>query len=173
MRETIPDDDSFWELAIGDPGPVALFDFPVYGRGAMTLQALRNEVGDKTFFKILKEWARTQAGGNVSTAEFIALSEKLSHKQLDALFDAWLSSGKPAGLTSGLAALRHSAAVPEAVRPACGRAARGPVGPCAGPASSERRGSGVRCRAPYAALRAGDALLPAARGAWRPAPAAC
>ena len=85
------------QLAIGDPGPVALFDFPVYARGAMTLQALRNEVGDNDFFQILKEWAKTQAGKTVTTAEFIALAERISHKELDALFDAWLSAGKPAG----------------------------------------------------------------------------
>ena len=30
LRTIIPQDDPFWELAIGDPGPDLLFDFPVY-----------------------------------------------------------------------------------------------------------------------------------------------
>jgi peptidase M1-like protein len=94
----IPADDPFWELAIGDPGTAQLFDFPVYGRGAMTLQALRTEIGDATFFKLLKEWVRGQKGGTVTTREFIRLAEKLSGKDLDPLFKEWLSSGKPAGL---------------------------------------------------------------------------
>ena len=94
----IPADDPFWALPIGDPGPDHLFDFPVYGRGAMTLHALRVEVGDATFFRILKDWARTQKNGTVTTAEFIRLAERLSGKQLDALFDEWLSAGRPASL---------------------------------------------------------------------------
>jgi hypothetical protein len=91
----IPADDEFWDLAIGDPGPDQLFDFPVYARGAMTLQALRQAVGNGTFFRIIKEWATSQAGGNVTTREFIDLAEGISHKELDPLFDVWLSSGKP------------------------------------------------------------------------------
>jgi hypothetical protein len=95
---TIPKDDPFWELSIGDPGPIALFDFPVYGRGAMTLHALRVEVGDAAFFAILQRWTRSQANGTVTTREFIRLAERISGQQLDDLFAVWLSGGKPAGL---------------------------------------------------------------------------
>ncbi len=118
-----PADDGFWELAIGDPGPVQLFDFPVYGRGAMTLQALRNAVGDADFFKILKQWAKKNAGRTVTTAQFIALSEQISGQDLGPLFDVWLSPGKPAGYEplSSSARLRGSsvrslANLPVAVR---------------------------------------------------------
>ena len=58
----------------------------------MTLHVLRMQVGDRAFFKILRDWARKQAGGNVTTDKFIALAEKVSHRQLDALFDTWLFS---------------------------------------------------------------------------------
>jgi hypothetical protein len=35
--------------------------------------------------------------GNVTTADFIALAERVSDRQLDALFDAWLyQEGRPA-----------------------------------------------------------------------------
>ncbi len=62
----------------------------------MTLHALRLEVGDDDFFEILRTWADSQAGGNVTTNEFIALAEQISGQDLDALFDAWLfTSGKP------------------------------------------------------------------------------
>ena len=44
--DSIPADDPFWQLKIGDPGVDHLFDEPVYARGAMAVQALRNEVGD-------------------------------------------------------------------------------------------------------------------------------
>jgi hypothetical protein len=100
----IPADDPFWELHIGDPGPDRLFDGAVYDRGAMTLHALRMRVGDADFFTILRTWARTHAGGNVSTPQFVRLAERVSGQQLDGFFDAWLfTSGKPAAPTSSRA----------------------------------------------------------------------
>jgi aminopeptidase N len=91
----------FWQTTIGDPGAdvAALFDIAVYDRGAMTLQALRQTVGDDVFFGILEEWVASQAGGTVTTDEFIGLAEKMSGMQLDDLFDTWLfTPEKPAGL---------------------------------------------------------------------------
>jgi len=96
----IPADDPFWDVKTGDPGPTDLFDTEaVYLRGALTLHALRLEVGDEAIFDILKQWAQTQAGDTVRTSEFVALAEKVSGKQLDDLFRAWLyKEAKPAGL---------------------------------------------------------------------------
>lgn len=87
---SIPTDAPFWSIRIGDPGPEALFDSAVYERGAMTLHALRKAVGDEDFFRILRDWAQLNAGGNVSTDEFITLAEKVSGEDLNALFDEWL-----------------------------------------------------------------------------------
>ena len=92
----IPADDPFWDVVIGDPGIPFLFNGAVYVRGAMTLQALRNEVGDQDFFRILRTWAARKAGGNGTTGQFIALAERISGEQLDNLFDVWLfTPGKP------------------------------------------------------------------------------
>jgi hypothetical protein len=94
-----PARDPFWRLTIGDPGPEALFDEPVYVRGAMTLHRLRSDVGDRTFFGILAGWAAAHQGGNVTTAEFIELAEKESGRDLGPLFDEWLfTAAKPKGL---------------------------------------------------------------------------
>jgi aminopeptidase N len=82
----------FWQVTIGDPGPGALFDVAVYFRGAMTLHALRQVVGDTTFFQILEEWATSRAGEVVTTPEFVALAEELAGRELDDLFQAWLST---------------------------------------------------------------------------------
>ena len=85
------------------PAPAALedasqlFGTPVYSRGAMTLQALRTAVGDDAFFDTLRRWYAQNLYGNVTTADFIALSERISGQQLDELFDAWLyEEGRPA-----------------------------------------------------------------------------
>jgi hypothetical protein len=95
---SIPADDEFWDFAIGDPGPDALFAGQVYDRGALTLHALRREVGDHRFFQILEQWVITQGGGTVTTREFIDLAESIYNKDLDPLFAAWLSAGKPASI---------------------------------------------------------------------------
>jgi len=79
-----------WEVAPGAPGRDQIFSASVYQRGGMALHALRTEVGDDKFFEILKSWATEQRDGLGTTDEFMALSERVSGQQLDALFDAWL-----------------------------------------------------------------------------------
>jgi aminopeptidase N len=91
--DAIPADDEFWSVVIGDPTVELLFHDAVYVRGAMTLQALRNEVGDDTFFEIIREWAASKSGGNGTTPEFIALAEQISGQQLDDVFNTWLFTG--------------------------------------------------------------------------------
>ncbi len=91
-----PAGDSFWQVPPGDPGPQALFHTAVYQRGAMTLQALRQTVGSRTFFSILRAWADQNRYGSVTTQQFVDLAEQLSSRQLDDLFQRWLyTPGKP------------------------------------------------------------------------------
>ena len=95
--QSIPAADPFWTTKIGDPGTARLFDDAVYVRGAMTLQALRDTVGDAAFFAILRTWAHDKRDGNGTTAEFIALAERISGHPLAALFHQWLfTTTKPA-----------------------------------------------------------------------------
>ncbi len=84
-------------FAIGDSLPAPsepeqsqLLSPSVYSRGALVLHALRSEVGEETFFEILRTFYSENAYGNVSTADFIAVAEVLSERELDELFDAWL-----------------------------------------------------------------------------------
>ena len=108
-------DDPFWELTIGDPGPDHLFDGEVYLRGAMTVHALREAVGDDAFFSILRTWAA--ADGNGTIPEFIALAEQTSGQQLDDLFDAWLYTGsRPGSALAPAGRSRASAGMPEGAR---------------------------------------------------------
>ena len=87
----------FWQVVIGDPGAADIFDDAVYGRGAMTLQALRNRVGDGDFWRILRSWIREQDGGNGSSEEFEALATRISGEDLSGFFTAWLrTAAKPA-----------------------------------------------------------------------------
>ena len=56
----------------------------------MTLQALREQVGDDDFFEILRTWIEDHRGGTASTEDFIALAEEVSGDELDELFQTWL-----------------------------------------------------------------------------------
>ena len=56
----------------------------------MTLHALRLEIGDRDFFRVLRAWAQRNRYGVVSTADLVRLSERISGEQLDDLFDTWL-----------------------------------------------------------------------------------
>jgi aminopeptidase N len=78
----------------GDPPADRLFNPGVYLRGGLTLHALRLNVGDDTFFKILKTYAARYRHGNATTDDFIAVSEEISGKQLHPLFDSWLHDPK-------------------------------------------------------------------------------
>ena len=87
----------FWQVVVGDPGADKVFDAAVYGRGAMTLQALRNRVGDAVFWQVVRTWIREQRGGNGSTAEFEEVAARVSGQDLRAFFDVWLRTPtKPA-----------------------------------------------------------------------------
>ncbi|PYC72410.1 peptidase M1 [Micromonospora arborensis] len=91
-----------WKTPPGKPGVPGLFSESVYQRGGMTLHALRVAVGDEAFFEIVKTWAAEKRNGTATTAEFVALAERISGKQLDALFDAWLYGTKKPALPKRL-----------------------------------------------------------------------
>jgi aminopeptidase N len=85
-----------WRVKIGDPGKDDLFAGAVYDQGAMTLHALRVTIGDQKFFQLVKDWAAKKQDGNATTAEFIALAEQVSGKNLKSFFDPWLyKAAKP------------------------------------------------------------------------------
>jgi aminopeptidase N len=116
-----PRDDWFWTVAVTHP-EFAL-DPQVYERGAMTLQALRNKIGQQAFFTILRRWPRERHHATASTADFVALAERISGRQFDRFFDVWLRTrsrpaptirnGFPADMTArpappALAAIAHN-----------------------------------------------------------------
>jgi aminopeptidase N len=97
LYSTPAKDTAFWNPPPGAPGSaVALFDGTIYDRGGMTLQALREKVGDAVFFRIMRGWAQGHRFENVTTPQFIALAQRLSGRDLERFFDVWLyEPGKP------------------------------------------------------------------------------
>jgi len=91
LYNTPAQDIRFWTPPPAVPGtPAFMFNGTIYYRGGMTLQALRQKVGDFAFFRIMRTWATQNRYGNVSTPQFIALAEQISQQRLDHFFDVWL-----------------------------------------------------------------------------------
>ena len=96
----IPIDESMSEIyqfiATAEAGPPALpaqtelFGLSTYYRGAYTLHALRQTVGDDLFFDILREYYRRYQGGSASTADFMAVARELGGEQAEAVLKEWL-----------------------------------------------------------------------------------
>ncbi|MFC9283853.1 M1 family metallopeptidase [Streptomyces collinus] len=104
VYDSHPAGDAFWTVRPGDPGPDGQFDIAVYDRGALAIQALRDKVGDKAFFAILKGWPRDHAYGNASVTDFRRYAERVSGKKLTALFDTWLFQPVKPGASAARAA---------------------------------------------------------------------
>ena len=94
-----PPSSGLWSPApAGLSDPADLFSDPVYVRGGLTLEALRREVGTAQMDLTLRRWAAEQKGRSVSTADFIALTERVTGRNLSALFHTWLYVAKrPSG----------------------------------------------------------------------------
>ena len=88
--EDMPARSSFWRVRVGNPGARRIFDWSIYERGAMTLQALRHRIGRADFNRLLRTWVRQRGEGNGRVGQFEQLAEQVSGEQLDGFFRAWL-----------------------------------------------------------------------------------
>jgi len=77
-------------LRIGDPPVRDMFDDRLYQRGALTLHTLRTQLGDGSFFALLRDWTDRYRHAVASTDDFIALAERHAGRSLRGFFDAWL-----------------------------------------------------------------------------------
>ncbi|WP_435871000.1 M1 family metallopeptidase [Micromonospora musae] len=87
-----------WSQPSLNPGREAMFGTAVYKRGALAVHALRRTVGDDAFFRVLREWTTERRDRNGTTADLVALAERVSGRQLRSLMDAWLVGGNAPAL---------------------------------------------------------------------------
>ncbi len=80
------------DLVTADPGPDRMFDDRIYKRGALTLFALRREVGDATFARILHGWAAQRRHTLATDGDFRAFAAHAAGHALDAVFAPWLDA---------------------------------------------------------------------------------
>ena len=72
------------------PDPRRLLSPNVYQKAAWVLHMLRGEVGDGTFWKGMRTYYERFRDGNASTADFAAIIEEVSGRELAWFFDQWL-----------------------------------------------------------------------------------
>lgn len=77
----------FWKITMHDPGKEQLFD-TVYNRGPMTLQALRNVIGDDAFTELNREWA--QQPGSRSLEDWMIMAQTKTSTDLGPFFETWI-----------------------------------------------------------------------------------
>ena len=80
------------EFPVAEPSPDDLYTGESYLGGAMVLQALREEVGEETFFDILRTFTKRYQYAVAGTDEFMAIAEEVSGKYLQPFFEKWLYS---------------------------------------------------------------------------------
>ncbi len=77
----------------GPPGayfPDAFGSSNVYYGPALMFQELRERVGDRKFFAIVRGWPEVNDNGNATREEFLAFMEASTGEELTPFFDAWL-----------------------------------------------------------------------------------
>ena len=79
---------AFWSSPLVDMGPGNEFT-RVYDRGPLALHALRTEIGDDAFLKLLKDWPAMYGGKNASFDDLEAYVTTLAGKDMGPFMDAW------------------------------------------------------------------------------------
>ncbi|MGO1316466.1 MAG: M1 family aminopeptidase [Cellulomonadaceae bacterium] len=74
-----------------------LYDYQTYTRAAQMWEALKISIGDDAFFDFVVRWQSVYGGQSAGAAEFIALAEEVSGRDLEAFFQDWIyDADKPA-----------------------------------------------------------------------------
>ncbi len=86
----------------GSPTLARLFDRAIYERGALTLHALRHQLGDTLFTEVLRTYSERFRYSSATTEDFIATAEAVSGESLRELFETWLYGEIPPPQSIGL-----------------------------------------------------------------------
>jgi aminopeptidase N len=86
--------DSASEPPPGKPTIKSMFGAGVYVRGPLALHALRTEVGDDEFLRLMRSWVADHRNGNASIADFLAHVERTATPAARALLERWIFDPK-------------------------------------------------------------------------------
>ncbi len=84
--------DRLWSGKLYDMGAGNEFS-AVYEKGPLALHALRRQIGEDAFDRVLKEWAAKHKDGNASWLEFEDFVQEIAGQDLSGFFQAWFHDG--------------------------------------------------------------------------------
>jgi aminopeptidase N len=80
--------DQFWSRKLYDMGAGNEFD-AVYDKGQLALHALRRQIGDEAFNRVLREWPAEHRDSNASWPEFEEFVTEIAGQDLTDFYEAW------------------------------------------------------------------------------------
>lgn len=83
----------FWGQKLVDMGPEHLFE-GAYDKGILAMHALRRELGEPGFEKVLHEWVGQHRNGNATWADFEKLVSKVAGRDLSGFLNDWFHGTK-------------------------------------------------------------------------------
>ncbi|MFE0102669.1 M1 family metallopeptidase [Streptomyces sp. NPDC059009] len=92
-----------WRAAGGPPAApkapdtgqkISIFRPVVYDGSALVLYALRQEIGQRAFDRLEREWVRTHRDGTATSADFQRMASRIAGRDLGAFFQGWLYGAK-------------------------------------------------------------------------------
>ncbi|WP_216213869.1 M1 family metallopeptidase [Amycolatopsis aidingensis] len=86
--EQTRNDGEFWSPKLHEMGAGNEFD-GVYDKGPLAIHALRRQIGEESFARVLREWAAEHRDGNASWPEFERFVAGISGQDLDEFFANW------------------------------------------------------------------------------------
>jgi aminopeptidase N len=85
--------DAFWSNKLHGMGTGNEFN-GVYDKGVLAIHALRRQIGEDAFNRVLREWPATHKDGNASWPQFEDFVQKIAGHDLRAFYDAWFHGDK-------------------------------------------------------------------------------
>jgi hypothetical protein len=86
--------DNGYDAVVNQPAAAFTWEYEVivYAKAALFFDALRREVGDDTFYAILREYANRYRWRIATPDDFLRVAESVSGQDLDALYTHWILS---------------------------------------------------------------------------------
>ncbi len=80
--------DGFWARKLYDMGAGNEFD-AVYDKGQLALHALRRQIGEEAFDRVLLEWPAEHRDANANWPEFEEFVSEIADQDLTDFYEAW------------------------------------------------------------------------------------
>jgi aminopeptidase N len=72
----------------------SLYEVVVYGKAALFFEALRQEVGNETFLKILRAYVNGNRWQIATPTDFVDVATEVSGQDMEQLYDYWILSSR-------------------------------------------------------------------------------